>query len=179
LVKLTERINAILSLVERFKVVELSHVVRLYYKDKYGNINAQKRLTAMCRDGLLKRKRSNVNLRYYYYLGKEPAQVQHKLMLTELYVNMCCKHGISNVTCTPEYTIEGVRPDAYIEVIDRNRKYLFFVEVQIAHTPVDLAKYEMLYRKKPFGDAFPTILVLGKTARHEYLNVVCVNDMGI
>ena len=172
MVMVNERVKNILSLVERFKAFELSHVDKLYYNYKYSHIACQKKLTAMCKDGLLKRKRNNLNARYFYYLDKEPKQLEHKLKLLDLYVDMCMKHGIDNVMCIPEYTIDGIRPDAYIEVIDGKRKYLFYVEVQICNIPVDLAKYEPLYKKA--DEVFPTIIVIGKKAEHEFLPVKCL-----
>ena len=180
MVLINERVQNILNLIEKFKAVEMLHVYKLYYNYNGGNFNAQKKLTAMVKENLIKRKRNNFNARYYYYMEKEPAQVQHKLSLVELYVSLCERFGISNVYMMPEYSqLEGIRPDAYVEIIRDNRKYLYFVEVQLCNMPVDIQKYELIYKNKPFGNTFPAVLVIGKSCSHDYIKVINIKDYDV
>ncbi len=75
-----DRVKRILELVERFKACDVTHIARLFYvENSQPQKKAQSKLTALVREGTLKRKRNDINSRYYYYIGKEPAQVQHNL----------------------------------------------------------------------------------------------------
>ena len=162
-----ERVENILELIDRFKVCDITHIARLYYSGiKSSMPKSHEKLTALVEESTLKRKRNNLNSRYYYWIGKEPAQVQHKLILLELYVRLCERFGEKNVECIPEYArLSGIRPDAFLAVQNNKRTYLFFVEVQISNNPFDFEKYSRAYYtnkvEKVFPEGvFPTILAV-------------------
>ena len=162
-----DRVKAILELVEKFKACDVTHIARLLYMGNSQPVKkAQTKLTAMVDDGLLKRRRNNINCRYYYYLDREPAQLQHKLLLTELYAQLCEKHSREHVEMIPEYSgLPGIRPDAFIKVQHNRRTYLYFAEIQISNNPLDIEKYERAYmankQMKIFPEGvFPNILAV-------------------
>jgi hypothetical protein len=152
-----DRVMKILELIEKFKVCDVTHAQRLYYSHcKYAYVKANEKLNALIKEGTLNRKRNDINSKYYYYIGKSPAQVQHKLMLTELYVRFCQIYGIDNVECYPEWTeLQGIRPDAFIKLILGRRINLYFIEVQISNNPVDILKYERAYQVNKQERIFP------------------------
>ncbi|NJD02053.1 MAG: hypothetical protein FIA99_05535 [Ruminiclostridium sp.] len=180
-----ERVASILEIVEQFKACDVTHIARLYYSGNSQPIKkAQAKLTAMIEYGLLKRKRNNINCRYYYYLDREPTQLQHKLLLTELYIQLCEKYGQKNIEFVPEYSaVPGIRPDAFIKVQYNRRTYLYFAEIQISNTPLDLLKYERAYiatrqsRIFPEG-VFPSVLAVTDKivpAGSRHLNIITID----
>lgn len=162
-----ERVMRILDFIDKFKVCEVSHIARLCYKNnKYAIQDAQLKLSRLVKEKSLKRFRNDINARYIYYSGKEPAQVHHKLFITELYVRLCSELGEENIDIILEYTqITGIRPDAFIKVIHNHRIYYYFVEVHISNNPFNFEKYENTFISGnyttifPVG-VFPTIIIL-------------------
>lgn len=117
-------------------------------------------------------------------MNKEPAQVQHKILLVELYVQLCEKYGQRNIEVIPEYSaLPGIRPDAFIKVQYNRRTYLYFAEIQISNNPLDLEKYERAFinnkQLKLFPEGvFPNILAitdkrLAVGSRH--LNIITID----
>jgi hypothetical protein len=155
-----DRVIKILDFIETFKVCDITHIARLFYgKNKFPILNAQDKMTAMFKDKLVNRKRNNVNNKYTYYLGKEPVQIQHRLILTEIYTVLKCR--FISVKCQPEYICGNVRADGYIEIRNGGKTCLMFIEVQISNTPVDIKKYELLYSAGRFPNGiFPVVLVV-------------------
>ncbi len=172
-----KRVESILELVERFKVCDVTHIARLYFSQIKNPIKkAQEKLSALVVDSTLKRRRNNMNSRYYYWLSsaKEPAQIQHKMILLELFVSLCERFGENNVECVPEFSrLSGIRPDAFLAVQNNQRTYLYFVEIQVSNNPFDFEKYNKAYytnkTEKVFPEGvFPTILaVCSKPLKNE------------
>jgi len=130
------------------------------YQNKYvALVNAQKKVTAMTKKGILKRKRNNINSKYYYYLDKEPKQLQHNLLRTELYVRLCQLYGIDNISIETKHTMEGCWPDAYISIKHGKRLYMFYVEVHISNNQFNIEKYETL-DKAAKNNIFPYLLII-------------------
>lgn len=58
-----DRVKGILELVERFKVCDVAHITKLFYPGrKYGEQKARLKMSALVKEGTLKRKRSDVSL---------------------------------------------------------------------------------------------------------------------
>jgi hypothetical protein len=162
-----KRTRDIIEFIEQMKVADITHIVRMFYPvSKHSMRNAQVKLTGLVKEGTLKRRRNDINSKYYYYIGKDPAQWQHKLLVTELYVSLCSRFAQRHVECILEYTrLEGIRPDAFIAVLNGRRTYLYFIEVQISNNPPDLEKYERAFQLnkhiKIFPEGiFPTVLFI-------------------
>lgn len=156
------RVLQIIDFIEKFKVCDVTHIARLFYqKNKFRIQDAQTKLTALFKEKTINRKRSDINSKYVYWIGKEPQQIKHKLLLTELYTKLAGL--VDEIECTPEFTkIPGIRPDGYIKIKFKGRAYLFFVEIQIANTPTDIQKYESALKNNSYFPAgvFPSILVV-------------------
>lgn len=152
-----ERVMKILEFIDKFKVCDVTHIARLYYRNnKYSVQDAQLKLTKLVKEKTLKRIRSDINSRYIYYCGKEPAQIQHKLLITELYVRLVQEWGENNIEIITEYTqIKGMRPDAFIKAIYNRRMYYYFVEVHISNNHFNFEKYENLYISGMYTTIFP------------------------
>jgi hypothetical protein len=167
LIQKTKRTWDIIEFIEKFRVADITHIVRMFYPvSKASMRNAQVKLSGLVEEGTLKRRRNDINCKYYYYIGKELAQVQHKLLITELYVSLCSKFAPKHVECIPEYTkLDGIRPDAFVAVLSGKRTYLYFVEAQISNNSCDLEKYERAFQYnkqiKVFPEGiFPTVLYI-------------------
>lgn len=152
-----ERVQRILDLIDKFKVCDVTQIARLYYKNnKYSIQDAQLKLSRLVKEKTLKRIRNDINSRYIYYSGKDPAQIQHKLLITEIYVRLAQEIGESNLEIILEYTqVKGIRPDAFIKVVHNRRIYYFFVEVHISNNPFDFQKYENTFISKTYTNVFP------------------------
>jgi len=152
-----ERVMRILELIDKFKVCDVTQIARLYYRNnKYSIQDAQLKLSRLVKEKTLKRIRNDINSRYIYYRGKDPAQVHHKLLITEIYVRMALEFGESNIEIITEYTqIKGIRPDAFIKVINNKRIYYFFVEVHVSNNPFDFQKYENTFISEAYTNVFP------------------------
>jgi hypothetical protein len=158
-----ERVQNILEFIEKVRVCDITHVARMFfYKNKYSVINARKKLRDLVKDKKLKIIRNDTNMRHIYYIDKKPAQLQHKLILTELYVQLCRVYGKDNIEIEPEWAICNIRPDAFIKIKIGKRLYMFFVEVQISNNPCNVQKYEATYQlQKVFPEGvFPVVLFI-------------------
>jgi len=156
------RVQRILDLIDLFGVAGITHIHKLEYsKSKYGLQDARRKMLDLCKEGALKRKRSDYNGKYYYWLASQKpfGQPQHRLVLLDFYVMLCRKYGRGNIEIHVEYTgIPGIRPDAYIKI--RNVKMLF-VEIHLSNNDINLEKYIPAAKKEPFGEGiFPYIVVI-------------------
>ena len=179
LVRKNKRVKNIINLIETFKVANVDHVADLYYcnykKKEHAYIKANERLRKLAQEKTLKRKRSDINSKYCYYIDKEPKQIEHSIKLTDLYVELCMIYGQDNIQMIPEYTaIEGVRPDAYLRIKHSNRLYLFYVEIHRSND-FDIGKYEAIYRN---DKVFPTLLIVTekKLKLETRLNYIVVKE---
>jgi hypothetical protein len=96
---------------------------------------------------------------YVYYAGKV-RQLEHKRLVTEFY---CRLHegGGEVLEFIPEYSVGGLRADAYAEYAVGDRVYHFALEVQISSAFFDAQKYLDLYHAPSWPwPTFPRVLVV-------------------
>lgn len=143
----------VISFIEALGAADTNQIDRLFFNRLRI---AQRRLKRITEESDIKRCRDPVTNRYIYYTSK--AQLQHKLIRTELYLRM--KQGPGNIlNFATEYTIDNVRADAFVIYECLKKVYLMFVEVQTSNNPVDLAKYESLFFARKFP-VFPRLVVV-------------------
>jgi hypothetical protein len=165
MIQITPKTQKIMDFIDLVKVCTVDHIHALFYPGTRYN-TAQKRMTALSENGVIKRKRTMYNIKYIYYIDKEPAQIQHRLALTDLYVWLVKRYGESAFEAEFEYTkVRGVRPDAYIKLKHGGRTWIYFVEVHIGNNPLDIAKHEAAVSSGASLDQFPigvypTIVIL-------------------
>jgi hypothetical protein len=147
-----KRTQDILDLIQKFGCCDATHIQRLFFRYSNGIVPCRAKLKALTEEGTLKRKRNDLNSKYIYWIGKEPAQIKHKLIVLEYYVLMCQKYGF--VQCEREYAINGIRPDALLIFKGKKR----FLEVHISNNELNIDKYLPVSRK--WVGEFPEIIVI-------------------
>jgi hypothetical protein len=148
-----DRTQKILDLISKFSCADATHIQRLYYNYPYGIINCRKKLTQLVKEGTLKRKRNDINSKYVYWIGKEPAQINHALLILELYVLAVQKYG--SVDCQLKGLDMNIRPDAFLKPQKGKQR---FIEVHLSNNDLNLEKYLPVARR--WVGAFPEVLVV-------------------
>ena len=160
-------------------MADVTHIQRMFYthykNQEHAVINARTKLRGLVKDKTLKRNRNHMNMKYYYYT-KPCRQVEHCLLLTELFVRLCEIYGHNNVEITPEYTLKnGKRPDAFLTIKKGGRLYLYYVEIHISNNKFNISKYEQIYSDKL--QEFPTLIIVTnqKVKLHTKIDHVILN----
>jgi hypothetical protein len=148
-----DRTQAIIDLIEKFGCADADQITRLFYPYKHGIINCRKKLRELCKEGTLKRKRNDINSKYIYWIGKEPQQIIHALLVLECYISATQKYG--NVECQLTGLDMPIRPDAFVKPKNGKQK---FVEVHLSNNPLNLEKYLPVARR--WSGTFPDVLVV-------------------
>ena len=170
----TERDKKVLNFIEKFNVATTDTIQELFYPSIRV---AQHRLKLMYDNKLLKRERDHFTSQYYYYLRK-PRQLRHSLLLTDFYreINRLTKIELFE----KELTIEHVRADGLVAYKYKSKRYIAFIEVQIANTPLDVEKYEKLFKSgkyKKYFPVFPLIYAItNKKIPYTELKIIRVNE---
>lgn len=145
----TERDKKLLRFIEKFRIATTDTIQELFYPSLRV---AQNRLRLMTENKLLKREREHFTSQYYYYI-KKPTQVRHSLLLTSFYRELTKIAQIE--VFEKEFSIEDIRPDGLVAYRYDNKNYIAFVEVQISMQPLDIGKYERLYKSGKYKGYFP------------------------
>jgi hypothetical protein len=148
-----DRTQKIIELIEKFGCADATHVQRLYYNYPYGIINCRKKLAQLVKEGTLKRKRNDINSKYVYWIGKEPAQINHALLILECYIAAVQKYG--TVECQLKNFNMNIRPDAFLKPQKGRQR---FIEVHLSNNDLNLEKYLPVARR--WVGTFPEILVV-------------------
>lgn len=153
MVQKNRRTQEIIDTIEKYGCADADQIARLFYPYKYGIINCRRKLAALVEEGTLKRKRNGWNGKYVYWIGKEPAQIIHALLVLECYISAKQKYG--TVDCQLTGLDLPIRPDAFIKPKNGKQK---FVEVHLSNNPLNLEKYLPVARR--WSGAFPDVLVV-------------------
>jgi hypothetical protein len=148
-----KRTQDIINLIEKFSCADATQIQRLFYPYKYGIINCRKKLAELVKEGTLKRKRNDINSKYVYWIGKEPAQLTHALLILECYVVSVQKYG--SVECQLKELNMGIRPDAFLKPLKGKQR---FIEVHLSNNDLNLEKYLPAARR--WVGTFPEVLVI-------------------
>lgn len=170
----TERDKRVIKFIEDNKTATTNTIADIFYPCLRV---AQHRLKLLTENKVLKRHRDNYTSQYYYYIRK-PKQVRHSLLVTDFYneLNKIAKIELFKT----EFTIEDIRADAFIAYEINNKKRIAFLEVQISNAPLDVEKYEKLYKSRKYKNYFPAfpviIAVTNKNIPKTNLKVIKVNE---
>lgn len=147
---ITKRDRTVIEWLEKFGVAKTDTIAEIFYP----NIKvARRRLKAIYDANLLKREREHFTSQYYYYT-KKPQQLYHKILLTDFYKDLNKKVNIK--LFENEYVCEDIRADGLVAYEINNETYIAFVEIQISNQPLDIAKYDRLYRSGKYKLHFKT-----------------------
>lgn len=125
----------VIEFLKQYKVATTDTIKTLFY----GNLRTtQHRLKVLSDKKLLNRSRDNVSNEYIYYL-KRPAQLRHKLLVTDFYRELSKQCKIAFFT--PEPQIHNRRPDAFFGYTINGVNKLGFLEVEISNKGFDYSKY--------------------------------------
>lgn len=171
---ITDRDKQVLEFLRKFKVATTDTIADIFYPSLRV---AQRRLKILYENKALKRDREHFTSQFYYYIQK-PKQLRHSILLTDFYREL---NKIANIEFfESEFAIEHVRADALAAYRIKNRGYIAFVEVQIANMPLDIEKYENLYRSELYKKYFPVfpliIAITDKNIPKTDLKVIQLNE---
>ena len=164
-----------LDFIDKFKIATTDTLAELFYPSIQI---AQRRLKILTDDKHIKRERDHFTMQYHYY-QKKTTQSRHSILLTDFYREL---NKIADIEFfDKEFSIGNMRSDGLVVYKKNNTNYVAFIEVQIANTPIDIDKYEKLYRsgtyKSYFNNVFPLIIVItNKSIPKTKLKVIKVNE---
>lgn len=188
---ITSKDRKVIDFIEKFKIATTDTMAELFYHNKEdAEINpgltniktAQRRLRIICEANLLKREREHFTAQYYYYI-KKPVQLRHSLILTNFYRELHKIAEIKYFEC--EYICDNVRADGLVAYILKGINYVAFVEVQIANTPLDIGKYEVLYKSGNYKNYYPLnklrtfpqlVAITNKSIPESNIKIIKVNE---
>lgn len=108
------RDSSIISDIEECGILDTEQIRLLRFKGlKYGRRIAQKRLLSLHKRGRISRTRLSIGHPYYYYIGKQGRQVEHRLGVNWIYCWFVANLKTwQRLKWEYEVDIGGVRPDA-------------------------------------------------------------------
>jgi hypothetical protein len=164
-VLLTSRDLEIIDLIYQFGVIDADQIYRLFFaQHNQGKLIARRRLREiLAQNSEIKRIKDPLSGRYIYYLKK--AQLRHKVLIAEFYTRLKTGRGEIKKFVNPYHvncSFGDLYPDAYAIYQLGDQVYFWFLEVQISTNPLNLSKYERLYRSGEWRfPVFPRVLVVG------------------
>lgn len=155
---ITERDRKIIEFVTEFKAAYSWHVERIFFRHhKQGQRQANRTLRKLWQAGEIKRTKDQYADRNIYYIGSRH-QLRHKLLIASVYARLM---DFGPVEFKREYCVGTYQTDAFARFRHDGREYLYFVEVQISHEPVDIQKYERILAARLWSErVFPRVLVV-------------------
>ena len=155
---ITERDRRIIDFVHEYRAVYSWHVQKIFFRwHKHGQRQANRTLRKLWQAGEIKRTKDLYTDRNIYYVGNRH-QLQHKLLITSVYARMT---SFELVEFIREYMVGTYQADAFARFRHEGREYLYFVEIQISHEPVDIGKYEKILVARLWPErVFPRVLVV-------------------
>jgi DNA-binding Lrp family transcriptional regulator len=148
-----------------------SQIEKVFFSHcKYSGNVVRRRMLKLFNAGLVKRYQADAASEFIYWLeGKKPSQVDHRLLVTDIYVAVrTMKNGyIENWQREPQ--LEGLRPDAFLKFIipenGRKRQCNRFFEVERwTGNPFNQEKYEKYYEggswKSLAITSFPKVVIV-------------------
>jgi len=170
----TDRDRKVIDFLNTFKVATTDTIQELFYPSLRV---AQKRLKLMYDNKLIKRERDHFTAQYIYYIRK-PKQLRHDLLLTNFYKEM--NQLVKIEVFEKEIPIGDIRPDGLIAYRHKKKGFIACIEVQIANKPLDVEKYEKLYRSgryKKYFPVFPLVYAItNKKIPDTELKIIRVNE---
>lgn len=169
----TNRDKKVLAFLDEFRIATTDTIQELFYPSLRV---AQTRLKLLYDNKLIKRDRDHFTSQYYYYI-KKPKQLRHDLLLTNFYREI---NKLADIELfKKEFTVDNIRADGLI-AYKRNKRYIAFAEVQIANTPLDILKYEKLYKSNQYKKYFPTFpfiyAITDKKIPSSSLKIIQINE---
>lgn len=163
---ITERDKQILKLIENLKVVDVFVVDTILFKNTKTTRVAQRRLLNLFECNKLKRWRMNQISNYIYYIGRQPKNIEHSLLISYFIAHLS-KIGADIKKIKREWLIaEGIRIDLFVAYTLNDKNYISIVEVE--NTKSFQSKYDKLesyFSSNEYKNLFPTIP-----------QVICVSD---
>lgn len=138
---------------------------------------ARRRMEVLAEKKHVNRVRLEMQLPYHYFIGKRPAQLEHRIgtNYARLYLTSKFKSWESEHSWEyePQWCMPILRPDGFMAVKNTvtNKLNCFFIEFDRAFDPFDkVEKYNELYQSSLFKDAwwigavdrFPAVIVVSE-----------------
>jgi hypothetical protein len=167
------RDREVVALVRRLGAVNTDQVRALMFRFPTGLRKAQERLSVLVERGELNRCRIAPNEPYVYYIGRRPAQLEHKVMISWAYAHIVT--NLASWECLEEWRQEDVcgelRCDAVagIHIKPTGEWRFVFVEADGGDNSFDkVSLYNRLYESQAYlgswwaerASRFPSILVV-------------------
>ena len=163
---ITDRDKQILKLVEDLKVVDVFVVDTMLFKNTKTNRVAQRRLLNLVECKKLKRWRMNQISNYIYYVGRQPKNIEHSLLMSYFIAHLS-KIGADIKKIKREWLItEGIRIDLFVAYTLNDKNYISIVEVENSKSFQNkYDKLEAYFSTNEYKKLFPTIP-----------QIICVSD---
>ncbi len=178
-VKCYHRDNAISQAVERHGVLNAEQVESMFFNGlSCGKRIAQRRLKRLHDTKRLKRGRMTFDQPYYYYLGKAPGQVEHRLGVNWVYIWIIKQLKSWEILHSLEYEVDykTFRMDALVTVRNKvtGKLKLFYIEMDRSDNNFNkVQQLNQFYQTKKYlsawwvatADRFPAIIVATETEK--------------
>lgn len=168
------RDRSIIASVEEQGCLDTEQIRIMHFSGlKYGRRIAQKRLLSLHKRGRVNRARLSIGHPYYYYIGRQGRQVEHRLGVNWIRVWMVAKLETWERMHSFEYEVDyGIlRTDGFAAVKNKmtGAFKFYFVEYDNAASgnPFDkVEKYNKLFEQQPavwwkgLTDRFPAVIIV-------------------
>lgn len=163
---ITDRDKQILDLVEKLKVVDVFVVDTMLFKNTKSTRVAQRRLLNLIECKKLKRWRMNQISNYIYYVGRQPKNIEHSLLMSHFIAHLS-KIGADIKKIKREWLItEGIRIDLFVAYTLKDKNYISIVEVENSKSfQGKYDKLEAYFSTNEYKELFPAMP-----------SVICVSD---
>lgn len=163
---ITNRDKQILDLVEKLKVVDVFVVDTMLFKNTKSTRVAQRRLLNLIECKKLKRWRMNQISNYIYYVGRQPKNIEHSLLMSYFIAHLS-QLGADIKKIKREWLItEGIRIDLFVAYTLNDKNYISIVEVENSKSFQNkYDKLEAYFSTNEYKKLFPTIP-----------QIICVSD---
>lgn len=154
---LTTRDYEVIDFVKQFKVADTDVISSLFFPNLRM---CQYRLKSISDSNKLKRIRDNVTSKYIYF-HKMPNQLNHSLLVTKFYSELCKFASVSKFRVEPVYN--DIRPDGAFVFNYNGIPTVGLLEIELSNKGFDWNKYVRFCSHdnyKPFMTVQPTLFIV-------------------
>lgn len=166
---ITERDNKLISYFEEYYYATIKILEKIYFKGSSYSYNiCRKRLGELIRLDYIRSIRDAETNKFIYIFKDKNNKInppsRHRMILLEFLAELCAAgYDVETFKVEKRWLDGKIKSDAFTIFTINDRRYHFFVEVQISNNPHNLEKYDTLFEsgevQKCLGkDFFPRVI---------------------
>lgn len=169
---ITDRDMSMATHIERFSFATIEQISKIFFKEQQYRYNlARRRLIRLKEAGYIKIFRDIATNRNIYVWNDAKSKIPslQRLKILDIYAEMLYNgFNIEHFEVEKFWCDGKIRSDVFTIFVVKNRRYHFFIEVQLSNHHHNLEKYDKLYetgevQKYLQKDFFPRVLLVSNT----------------